>query len=72
MKVKTVSSSKLHSKVGCKDCGWPVIECCCNNEMSSGEWGSWDWWMYCSNKGCKNHKGEGIFQDKPDWTFREE
>ncbi|WP_426770820.1 hypothetical protein [Enterobacter cloacae complex sp. 363J6] len=23
----------------------------------------WDWWIYCSNKTCKNHEGEGKFQN---------
>lgn len=54
----------------CKDCGWPVVDACCN-------WGTcpdgqqWDWWQYCSNKMCKNHKGEGIFQDEPRWIERD-
>ena len=47
----------------CADCSWPVIDCCCNDE-----WGDWDWWQYCSNKGCKNHAGEGVFQDSPPWV----
>ena len=29
----------------------------------------WDWWYYCSNKGCKNHEGEGVFQGTPKWIF---
>lgn len=31
-------------------------------------WGMWDWWMYCSNKGCIHHEGEGVFQETPDWV----
>lgn len=52
----------------CKDCGWPVIDACCNDEFKDfKDARRWDWWNYCSNKGCKNHDGEGIFQFTPDW-----
>ena len=27
-----------------------------------------DSWQYCSNKGCINHKGEGISQERADFT----
>lgn len=55
------------SNAECKDCSWPVVHCCCNDEMGEGEFGQWDWWVYCSNKGCKNHHGEGVFQDPVVW-----
>lgn len=52
----------------CKNCGWPVIDACCNDEfVNFKDAKKWDWWQYCSNKGCKNHEGEGIFQETPDW-----
>lgn len=56
----------------CKDCGWPVIHACCNDDFQKHKDAkTWDWWLYCSNKGCKNHEGEGVFQDWPDWIKSE-
>lgn len=58
-------------KVGycCKACGWPIIDCCVNDEMSAHKaFKDWDWWYYCSNKGCRNHHGEGVFQTRPDFV----
>lgn len=52
----------------CKACNWPIIDVVCNDEMSSGVYGKWDWWQYCSNKGCKNHVGEGVFQNDPEFV----
>ena len=53
----------------CKDCGWPVIFACCNHPFTIfKDAPTHDWWLYCSDKGCKNHDGEGIFQDIPDWV----
>jgi len=60
----------------CKECGWPIVHTCCNDEMhdfAEQETGElWDWWLYCSNKGCKNHKGEGVFQNWPEWAEENE
>jgi hypothetical protein len=54
----------------CQDCGWPVICACCNDEFLNYKNASeYDWWMYCSNKGCKNHDGEGVFQYDPEWAI---
>lgn len=69
VKTPSISASILKNH-HCKNCGWPIITTCVNDEMlqfveTQGE--SWDWWQYCSNKGCKNHKGEGVFQNTPDW-----
>jgi hypothetical protein len=56
----------------CKDCGWPVIDACCNDRFTEyKDAAQWDWWMYCSNKGCKNHVGEGVFQIWPDWIEKD-
>ncbi len=58
----------------CVDCGWPVIDACCNDGFldgmkdKHGEPECWDWWLYCSNKGCKNHRGEGLFQNTITWV----
>lgn len=53
----------------CKDCGWPVVDAFCNDEFLGLEDSSeWDYWNYCSNKGCVNHEGEGVSNDKPEWV----
>lgn len=65
-----INSAKMLVDSECGHCKWPVIHCCCNDEMSIGEFGRWDWWVYCSNKGCKNHQGEGLFQDWPEWVVK--
>lgn len=53
----------------CGDCGWPIVDACCNGLFCSyADAARWDWWVYCSNKGCKNHNGNGVFQDKPNWV----
>lgn len=55
--------SNISIKGQCKDCLWPIVVCLCNDEMGAKKpYSEWDWWHYCSNKGCKNHKGEGVFQ----------
>jgi len=50
----------------CRDCGWPIIDMCCNGQVEP--FGLWDWWQYCSNKSCKNHFGEGVFQNQPEFV----
>lgn len=61
-------SAKILDNVKCKDCGFPVIDACCNGSFTNfKDAGDWDWWKYCSNKGCKNHEGQGVFQDIPEW-----
>lgn len=50
------------------ECGWPVIHACCNDEfVNFQDAGKWDWWVYCTNKGCKNHQGEGVHYSWPEW-----
>lgn len=53
----------------CKDCGWPVIMACCNDETGA-LFPNDDWIIYCANKGCQNHKGAGVFQDLPSFVVR--
>jgi hypothetical protein len=56
--------------VCCKECGWPVISACCNGNFKvHADARNFDWWYYCSNKGCINHRGEGVFQDDPEWVI---
>lgn len=53
----------------CKDCGWPVVEAVCADSFRYFKDAmNWDWWYYCSNKGCEHHDGEGVFQDIPVWV----
>jgi len=66
---KQYGTATISGKTFCKDCGWPVVDVCCNDEFQNyKDAKDWDWWLYCSNKGCKNHDGEGIFQDMPEWV----
>lgn len=51
------STASIEKDGYCKDCGWPLIFACCNDEMRELH-PMEDWWMYCSNQGCKNHVGE--------------
>ena len=53
----------------CRECEWPIIDVCCNGSFTEfKDADKWDWWYYCSNKYCKNHDGEGVFQDDPEWV----
>lgn len=71
MDAKPVSSTAtILPNRHCTECGWVVVSACCNDNFMCGVRSdqSWDWWYYCANKGCKNHTGEGVFQDTPDWV----
>lgn len=67
-------SAAIEKDSYCKECHFPIVFVCCNDTMQyyakkkTGYY--WDWWLYCSNKGCKNHVGEGIFQNRPDWIYK--
>lgn len=65
-------TASIYPNKHCSDCGWPIIFACCNDEfcdyVEQKNTGVWDWWFYCSNKGCKNHEGQGVFQDLPEWV----
>lgn len=64
------ANAKILENKKCKDCGWPIIDACCNDSFQNYKDASeWDWWQYCSNKGCVNHEGEGVFQDTPNWII---
>lgn len=63
-----MDTAKILHRAECRDCGWPIIFACCNGLFCNYKDASeWDWWAYCSNKGCKNHDGKGVFQEDPDW-----
>lgn len=55
----------------CKTCGWPVVDMCCNGDVNIEPYCKWDWWLYCSNPTCENHKGEGVFQNDVKWWEKE-
>lgn len=61
-------TATITGELRCKACGWPVVDAVCNDDFldfAPGE--SWDWWYYCANKSCVNHRGEGVFQRPPTW-----
>ena len=64
------NTAKLMKGKQCEGCGWPIVFACCNepftNFMDASEW---DWWQYCSNKGCENHTGEGVFQRNSEFVI---
>ena len=65
MDMVSFDSAKIWEGTHCSDCGWPIVHVCCNWDYKTDE--NWDWYAYCSNKGCKNHEGEGMHQDYPVW-----
>jgi hypothetical protein len=72
MKRPDYDTATINEEEHCSDCGWPIIHVCCNGTFTEFS-GSTDYWIYCSNKACKNHNGEGGgFQDYPEWAITEE
>jgi hypothetical protein len=52
----------------CVACGWPVIFAFCSDGMAQiSPYAEWDSWIYCANKTCKHHEGEGILYHMPSW-----
>lgn len=67
---KSISSTaKMHGY--CNYCGWPVVFACINDEfLTVVDTRYFDYWYYCSNKGCYKHEGEGCGDmDIPDWVI---
>lgn len=65
-------TAEIYKNKHCKDCRWPIIFACCNGTFREyRDAAKWDWWVYCSNKGCINHWGEGLFQGLPNWIGEE-
>ena len=53
----------------CRACGWGVVFAICAEGMgTTAPYSEWDWWVYCGNKTCEHHGGEGQFQVDPDWV----
>lgn len=66
-KVSGYGTANIMKDSYCGGCGWPVILTCCNDETADLHPGE-DWWVYCSNQGCKNHPGECYGQhNEPTW-----
>lgn len=66
----TDESANIIPNAYCKTCGWPIVYACCNDEFQKFEDArEHDYWAYCTNKGCKNHHGEGYAQAFPDWIL---
>lgn len=62
--------TSLDHKYFCHDCDWQVLHVCVNGDFRTyKDAADWDWWLYCTNKVCKNHDGEGMFQSAPDWVY---
>ncbi|MGS1687102.1 hypothetical protein GHT72_028275 (plasmid) [Klebsiella pneumoniae] len=62
-----LANAHIIEKVRCRDCHFPLI---CVMNITKPPYDEWDWWIYCSNKTCKNHEGEGKFQNTPDFVER--
>jgi hypothetical protein len=61
-------TAKVREDAYCLACGWPVIFTFCNDGMAhTAPYSGWDTWIYCANKTCKHHGGEGTFHNMPDW-----
>jgi hypothetical protein len=55
----------------CSECAWPIVHAVCADEFDTFKDAiDWDLWMYCSNKGCKNHEGQGFHFQWPTWCVK--
>ena len=61
-------TAKIREEAYCLACGWTVILALCNDGMArTAPYSGWDNWIYCSNKTCRHHAGEGTYHNMPDW-----
>jgi hypothetical protein len=61
-------TAKMRENAFCENCGWPVIFAFCNDGMGQmAPYSDWDNWIYCANKTCLHHGGEGIYHNVPEW-----
>jgi hypothetical protein len=52
----------------CADCGWPIVKAMVNDEFENYPPAKEEtWFIYCTNKGCKNHEGCGVYYEWPKW-----
>lgn len=62
------TASIIHN-ANCSDCGWPIVHVCCNHPFTDfKDSKNWDYWIYCSNKSCSHHEGEGVLEIDQDWV----
>ena len=48
------------------ECGYPPVVMNCSEPFSLwGPTAKFDYWYYCSNKGCKHHEGRGVNSGGP-------
>lgn len=74
---KESESTSMPKNLRCGNCGFPVISACNNNGFSTGckdkngkDAVVYDYWIYCSNKGCENHNGSNDdMGDDNDWII---
>ena len=60
MDTKNKHSSWMCDDLGCTDCGYPIV-------VTQSE--KADYYWYCSNKYCNNHKGEETGDmERPEWV----
>lgn len=64
-----VSDTSIFEEYWCKECGEMVIEQVNNTRLA--KYDGWDFILYCANKECDNHEGEGYFQTLPKWVVSE-
>lgn len=71
--MRKYNTASIRHGYHCAVCDWPIIDACCNDSFNDFKDASeWDWWLYCSNKGCVNHEGEGVWQQWPSWVVRDD
>ena len=73
LKTTMVINAKINPIFKCLECGWPVVNTLNNDGMGKIEpYCRDDYWIYCSNKTCKNHEGEGFNLNTglPKFVFR--
>jgi len=65
-KVVVYRGAEIMPGCHCRACGCNVIDLNCRS-MNIKPYDEWDWWAYCANPACENHKGEGQDQDIINW-----
>jgi hypothetical protein len=64
----SAQTAKIREDAYCLDCGWPVVFAHCIDAMAKRDpYSAWNSWIYCSNKVCKHHNGDGVFHNMPSW-----
>ncbi|HEX4044178.1 MAG TPA: hypothetical protein VHZ76_00750 [Gammaproteobacteria bacterium] len=70
MQPKPNNTASIPGNHFCQDCGLPIVFACCNDGMADIlPYCKSDYWLYCSNKTCKNHAGEEFANDLPEFVM---